>query len=114
MWFPRHFTADLWSVSLASELQGYIQFFYWLQYVADLLCTIFSSEKFPVPSEWIIYSSSSFFFLAENNMLVFDWSAKSKSSFHHMCNLVFSGTNCHCDNVGTASYSIIKYTHNIN
>lgn len=59
VWFSRHFTADLWSVSLASELQGCIQFFFWLQYVADLLCTTFSSEKFPVPFEWIMYLSSS-------------------------------------------------------
>lgn len=114
MWFSRHLTADLWSVSLASELQGCIQFFFWLQYVADLLCTIFSSEKFPVPIEWIMYLSSSVFFPAENNMLVFDWSAKNKSSFHPMCYLVFSGTKYQCDNVVTASYSIIKYTHNIN
>lgn len=114
VWFSRHFTADLWSVSLASELQGCIQFFSWLQYVADLLCTIFSSEKFPVPSEWIMYLTSSVFFPAENNMLVFDWSAKSKSSVHHMCSLVFSGTNYRCDNVVKASYSVIKYTHGIN
>lgn len=114
VWFSRHFTADLWLVNLASELQGCIQFFSWLQCVADLLCAIFSSEKFPVPSEWIMYSSSSVFFSAKSNMLIFDWSAKTKSSFHHMCYLVFSGTNYQCDNVVTASYSIIKYTHNIN
>lgn len=71
VWFSRHFSSDLWSVNLASELQGCIQFFSWLQYVADLLCTIFSSEKFPVFSEWIMYSSSSVFFPAESNTLVF-------------------------------------------
>lgn len=72
VWFSRHFTADLWSVNLASELQGCIQFFSWLQYVADLLCTSFSSEKFPVPSEWIVDLSSFVFFPAENNMSLTD------------------------------------------
>lgn len=58
-----------------------IFFFFWLQNVADLLCTFFffPSEKFPVPREWFV--DLLIFFSAFFPALFFNWFAKANLTF---------------------------------